>query len=236
MGYPQVSPSPVPHWGCRCIRQSQRLLGFHKYLHQPCPLQWGGHKLEEKADTCQTCVSAGAGPSPSVAPQPSQGGTEGFIQAWDGFVGPWHPSTVPSLSPAWPQHCQDPAQGRVCPLVASSRSSGGTGPAGGTAPQPSPHGKSGDFQALGKNRKRQWVTAARHTPKWSCCAAEPMASGPQNFHLCPHFLRVGVLQGPAPQNSHFCPHFLTLAVLQGPAAWEGLFLERPGCFPGTLLL
>lgn len=97
-----------------------------------------------------------------------------------------HPCPLHAPSPAL--HCQDPAQGRVCPLAVSSRSSGGTGPAGSMAPHPSPHGKSGDFQALGKNRNWQRVTAAGHTPKWSRSVAKLVGSGPQNSHLCPHFL------------------------------------------------
>lgn len=100
-----------------------------------------------------------------------------------GTLAPQHspiPAPCMAPAPASAQHCQDRARGRVCPLTASSRSSGGTGPAGGRAPHLSPHGKSGDFQAL---RKKTGTGNGRQQPGALPCGAalqrSPRDQGPK---------------------------------------------------------
>lgn len=222
-------PSPVPDQGCVYIRQSQRLLGFPKYLHQHHPLQWGDHKLGELAETCQAHRTWGAaGAQPPLSPHPPQphnlaeGAQKGLsghgMVLWDpGTLTQPHPCPLhgpgPSPSPALPGPCTGQGLSPDClfPQLWGHRASWRQG----STPL-TPRKVRGFPGSEKKNRNWQWATAARRTPMWSCSAVEPM--------------------GPGPQNSHLCPHFLRLSVLQGPAAREGLFLEKPGCFPGTLLL
>lgn len=133
--------------------------------------------------------------SPSTAPQPGQGVHRRVCLDTGWFCGtlvPQHGSRPCSLhSPALPGPCM----GQGLPLAASSRSSRGTGPAGGRALHLSPHGKSGDFQALGKKQELAAGDSSRAHPDVELlrCGAHGMRA-PKLPSLSP-FPEIGCLTG-----------------------------------------